>query len=179
MYEPLVGSSLLGTRSPENSTMYSPLKHSLMPWFLFRVCDPCQRLQFLGLSRQWYWKFSSMWKSLIFSLISEWMNEFYVSSLASVACFSVHVCGFCCWFKLNLEQSRLGGKCRWFNVCHTSHPRSNISVCCQCALSNIKPKAGVSIYTKLPQQVLAIGRQWPPNTFSESLGDRKAGIFIQ
>ena len=65
----------LGTRSPENSTMYSPLKHSLMPWFLFRVCDPCQRLQFLGLSRQWYWKFSSIWKSLIFSLISEWMNE--------------------------------------------------------------------------------------------------------
>ena len=140
-----------------------------MLWFLFRVRDPCQRLQFLGLSRQWYWKFSSMWKSLIFSLISEWMNEFYVSSLASVACFSVHVCGFCCWFKLNLEQSRLGSKCRWFNVCHTSHPRSNISVCCQCALSNIKPKAGVSIYTKLPQQVLAIGRQWPPNTFSGSL----------
>ena len=35
----------LGTRSPENSTMYSPLKHS------------------------------SIWKSLIFSLISEWMDE--------------------------------------------------------------------------------------------------------
>ena len=177
MYEPLVGSSLYHITQVHK--VARKFNNVIPPKKTLWCFDSSSVSVTLGLSRHWYWKLSSIWKSLIFSLISEWMNESYVSPLASVACFSVHVYGFCCWFKLNLEQSRLGSKCRWFNVCHTSHPRSNISVSCQCALSNIKPKAGVSIYTKLPQQVLAIGRQWPPNTFSGSLGDRKAGIFIQ